>query len=239
MNKFCSDIQCVILVGGFGLRLGELTKEIPKPLVKVLEKPFLVYLIDQLVSQGFHKFIFLSGYQAEKINLFLSEHYKTDQLTIKCISEPYPLGTGGAIAAASKHLEERFLLLNGDTYLPIDYGSLIAKFTNPKYEYMVGHKGPVYDELCNISTIHGRYVSSYGDSSKESSHVDCGVYLFSRSYFEKNFQENKFGLSLIYKDMIDDRCLHLVETVTPYFDIGTPQRLKRFEEFLEGNNESK
>ena len=54
--------DCVILAGGYGSRLGKITKKIPKPLLKINKKPFLFYLIKNLYRQGIKKFFVLTYY---------------------------------------------------------------------------------------------------------------------------------------------------------------------------------
>ena len=55
--------QCVILAGGFGSRLGDITKKVPKPLIKINKKPFILYLIKNLYRQGIREFIILTYYK--------------------------------------------------------------------------------------------------------------------------------------------------------------------------------
>ena len=58
--------ECVILAGGYGTRLGKITKKIPKPLIKINKKPFIFYIIDNLYRQGIKKFYILTFYKHEK-----------------------------------------------------------------------------------------------------------------------------------------------------------------------------
>jgi NDP-sugar pyrophosphorylase family protein len=90
--------QCVILAGGQGTRLGNLTKKCPKPLVKIRRKPFLFYLINFLKLQGFKKFVILTHYLNKNfINYFNKNFLDTD---IKIVKEKEKLGTGGSIRNA-------------------------------------------------------------------------------------------------------------------------------------------
>ncbi len=88
-------IPALILAGGLGTRLGEITKEIPKPLVAIGSKPTIAHIIDELVRNGIYDIYISVGYKAEKIIDFLNS-YKTPA-TIHFIKEEEPLGTGGAI----------------------------------------------------------------------------------------------------------------------------------------------
>lgn len=120
MTSTSNSLQAVILVGGRGTRLGELTQATPKPLLDVGGKPFLRYLIANLARHGFRRILLLAGYLGAQMQDLAAD---ADSLgvTITCVVEPQPAGTGGALLYGRDHLDERFLLLNGDSLLDINY----------------------------------------------------------------------------------------------------------------------
>lgn len=73
LNK---NMKVVILAGGFGTRLSEYTKMIPKPMVKIKGKPILMHIINHYKKFGFQKFIIASGYKGEVIKTFFKKKYK-------------------------------------------------------------------------------------------------------------------------------------------------------------------
>jgi histidinol-phosphate phosphatase family protein len=113
-------MQAVILVGGRGTRLGAATDQCPKPLVDVGGRPFLDYLIADLVRHGFTDILLLAGYLAEQLKTLEARAAKLG-CRIKCIIEPSPAGTAGALMHAAEHLAAQFLLLNGDSLFTINY----------------------------------------------------------------------------------------------------------------------
>jgi len=112
--------QAVILVGGRGTRLGSLTDETPKPLIEVGGRPFLEHLVRNLARHGFRDILLLAGYRADQVADFAA---RSPELGVRmhCIVEPEPAGTGGALRLAADRLAEEFLLLNGDSFLDINY----------------------------------------------------------------------------------------------------------------------
>jgi len=112
-------MQAVILVGGRGTRLGAATDQCPKPLVDVGGRPFLDYLIAELVRHGFTDIVLLAGYLAEQLKA-LEARAPELGCRIRCLVEAAPAGTGGALIQAREHLAERFLLLNGDSLFAIN-----------------------------------------------------------------------------------------------------------------------
>ena len=89
--------QAVILVGGLGTRLGEMTRLVPKPLLEVAGKPFLDYILDELSRYPtIQDIVLLAGHQAGQV-VSRYDGRRWRGATISVISEPAPLGTGGAL----------------------------------------------------------------------------------------------------------------------------------------------
>lgn len=119
--------QCVILLGGLGTRLGQLTRTMPKPLLDVAGRPFVDVLISEAVRRGFTDLLLLAGHAAEVV-----EAYAQDLRTrvpagvrVTVSVEPEPLGTGGGVRFAANCLADRFLLLNGDTWFDFHWLDLL------------------------------------------------------------------------------------------------------------------
>ena len=110
--------NCVILCGGYGSRLKQLTKKIPKPLLKINNKPFLYYLINNLKRFGLKNILILSHYKSDEFKVYFKNNFK--DMNIKVVKEKSKLGTGGSIINSIKYLENKFYILNGDTYFDIN-----------------------------------------------------------------------------------------------------------------------
>src|ERR1051325_4111345 len=121
-------MQTVILAGGRGTRLGAMTKEGPKPMIRIAGAPYLEYQLKLLVSQGFYDVVILTGYLGEQIEDYFKDG-KDLGLSIRYSRERQPLGTGGALRAAKELLSDKFLVIYGDSYLPIDYREVLSKLS--------------------------------------------------------------------------------------------------------------
>ena len=111
--------QAAILVGGRGTRLGSLTDAIPKPMVEVAGRPFLDWLVEEVARFGIPRLTLLAGYLGHSI----AERYDGQRVRdsrIEVLIEPEPLGTAGGLRLFADRLEERFLLLNGDTRFDVN-----------------------------------------------------------------------------------------------------------------------
>lgn len=118
------DNWVLLMAGGFGTRLADLTKNCPKPMLKVGGRPILERIVDQLIQHGFHKF-------------FISVHYLPDMImnhfgdgsrfgvTIKYLHEREPLGTAGALGFIEDTDDKPVIVMNCDLITRLDLTSLI------------------------------------------------------------------------------------------------------------------
>ena len=117
-------MQAILLCGGMGTRLRSVVSDRPKPMADICGKPFLQYLLEMLRDKGITEVIFALGYMGEMIEEYFQDG-SAFGLKIAYSYEEDPLGTGGAIRnALPKIMEEEVLVLNADTYFPMDYQGL-------------------------------------------------------------------------------------------------------------------
>ena len=123
--------QAVILVGGLGTRLGEMTRLVPKPLLDVAGRPFLDYILDELSRYPtIQDIVLLAGHQAGQV----TDRYHGRRwrgATISVMSEPAQMGTGGALKHAASRLDDKFLLLNGDSFFDFNMLDIAAPIHPP------------------------------------------------------------------------------------------------------------
>lgn len=123
-RQVTGDIQqAVILVGGRGTRLGELTQQTPKPLLPVAGRPFIEYWLAELAAVGITDIILACGHLAQHF-IERYDRKKWQGAQIRCVSEDNPAGTGGALVLLNPLLAEKFFLLNGDSFMNINWESL-------------------------------------------------------------------------------------------------------------------
>jgi mannose-1-phosphate guanylyltransferase len=112
-------VQALILAGGEGTRLRPLTSTVPKPVVPLVDRPFISYMLEWLRRHGVDQAIISCGFMADGVRAVLGDGVSLG-LELLYVEEPEPLGTGGALKFAQELLEERFLMLNGDVLTDID-----------------------------------------------------------------------------------------------------------------------
>jgi D,D-heptose 1,7-bisphosphate phosphatase len=111
--------QALILAGGRGTRLHDLTACTPKPLLEVGGRPFLDYILENVWRHGFRDVVLLGGFQASKLRHWAAKA-RWPGLAIKLVVEEDPAGTAGALFGAAELLDDEFLLLNGDSFFDIN-----------------------------------------------------------------------------------------------------------------------
>ncbi len=116
-------MQALVLVGGKGTRLRPLTTEIPKPVLTLVDRPFLSYMIEWLASHGVDDIVFACGFLPDQLEAVLGVGGDGGP-KLSYVVEPEPFGTAGAIKFAEAHLEDRFFALNGDVLSDLDLTSL-------------------------------------------------------------------------------------------------------------------
>ncbi len=112
-------MQALILAGGEGTRLRPLTSTIPKPVVPLVDRPFIAYMLEWLRCHGVDDVIVSCGFMAAGVRNVLGDGSQLG-VRLRYLEEPRPLGTGGALKFAQDLLDERFLMLNGDVLADLD-----------------------------------------------------------------------------------------------------------------------
>jgi len=120
MKNFLVPQDIVVLCGGLGTRLRSKIGESQKVMAKVAGRPLLDILLEHIEDQGFRRVILCTGYQAHTVEQYYRE--KKSPLTIEFSKESEPLGTGGALKLAEPLVKaQRFFVLNGDSFCPVDF----------------------------------------------------------------------------------------------------------------------
>jgi len=227
-------VRAVILAGGKGSRLKPITDKTPKPMVSVKGKPFLEYLVDYLGHSGIKNIILLVGYLGAQIRGYFGDGSKWGA-HIEYVHEKKPLGTAGALKNAEDKLPREFLLLNGDTYLPIDYGKVVEFFhKHDRLGVIIAYDNPNRIVPNNIAVGESNLVLAYSKKNSEGMNcVDAGGLVLKKEAI--NFIASGRICSLeqeILPRLIEMRELAAFHTDKKFYDVGTPRGLKEIEGVL-------
>ena len=224
------DIDTVILCGGLGTRLKDLTKNLPKPMVDIHGQPFLDILIKYVSSFGFKRFILCSGYKAEVISKYYSE--KKDGIEYVFSKEDVPLGTGGALVNATKLIRSKiFLGLNGDSICQVNLKNF--------YNFHLGKKTKVSIALTSaddpgnygcIALNENHEITQFNEKSiskPDGKLINTGIYLIERELIDSFSLNKKLSLEYDMFPKLTKSTLHGYIDNAQLFDIGTPERLNK------------
>ena len=127
-------MQALILAGGKGTRLRPLTVYTPKPIVPFLNRPFLLYQIEILRRAGIRDITLSLSYQPDKIEDILGDGSDYG-VNLRFITEPSPMGTGGAYKFAASDIRETTIVFNGDILTDLEIAEVVDSWLAPDHRY--------------------------------------------------------------------------------------------------------
>jgi D,D-heptose 1,7-bisphosphate phosphatase len=179
-REFAVLRQAVILVGGLGTRLGDRTKTLPKPMLDVGGRPFLDLLIDEIVRyDAFEEIVLLAGHRAESIQARYAGTARGRSRIVVGL-EQQPLGTAGALIHAADLLQNRFLLLNGDSFFDFNILDLVSR-AGTDLVHMALRAEVVGDRFGRVVLENDRVRSFIAPGHGATGPVNAGVYVIDRS----------------------------------------------------------
>jgi len=178
--------QAVILAAGKGERLEPFTYTKPKPLIQVLNKPFIYYVLENLRAIGISEVVFVVGYLKDKIITYVKENFSNKFSSIKFVDQGELLGTGHALKTVGKYVKNRFLLIYGDIYVEISGLKRILEFSE-KYENIIAAvetKRPWdYGVLVEEKGLLKGIIEKPKPGTEPSKIVNAGIYVLSDNVF--------------------------------------------------------
>ncbi len=228
-------MQCVILAGGRGTRLGELTADRPKAMVLVGGKPFLYHQFQLLRDQGIGDIVICAGYLGERIEEHFGSGRSFGVRLVYSREDGRLLGTGGALRQALPLLEEEFLLLYGDSYLEVDYRSVFAYFSQVDQPVlMTVFRNKNRWVKSNVCFRNGKVTAfDKGHGGRGLDYIDYGLSVFSREIVREIAGGEPFSLDRIYSRLAGEGRLAGLEVFRRFYEIGTPAGLEELREYLE------
>jgi mannose-1-phosphate guanylyltransferase len=234
-------VQALILAGGEGTRLRPLTSTIPKPVVPLVDQPFISYMLEWLRGHGIDDVILSCGFMADGVRSVLGDGSGLG-IRLRCIEEPRPLGTGGALKFAHELLEERFFMLNGDVLTDIDLTAQLSQHVRTgacTTLALIAVADPsTYGLVRRSADLSVKaFVEKPGPDQIDTDLVSAGAYIIERDVLDgmapagTNFSIERD----VFPGLVGDG-LFGYEASGYWLDIGTPERyLQGTFDILEGN----
>jgi len=223
----------VIMAGGLGTRLGELTKNTPKPMLKVGSKPMIEHIIDMFVSHGFTKFMLSVNYKAEVIKEYFGDGSKFG-IEVKYLEEKKRLGTGGALSLIDIKLNEPFFVTNGDVLSSLDYEELLsyhkkqsstATMCIRKDSYQIPYGVIEVDEENNLKAMKEKPIKEF--------YINTGIYVLNPEILQYVPKSEFFDLPSLFEILKEEnKTLKSYEITDYWIDMGKPSDYKTINKIL-------
>jgi mannose-1-phosphate guanylyltransferase len=233
-------MQAVILVGGEGTRLRPLTSTVPKPVVPLVDRPFIAYMLEWLKRHGIEDVIMSCGFLATSVRNVLGDGSGLG-IRLRFVEEPDPRGTAGALKYAEPMLDGRFLMLNGDVLTDIDLSEQIAQHerTGAKATLaLVGVADPSAYGLVHLNEDRSvrDFVEKPSPDSIDTNLISAGAYVLEREVLDLVPPDRSVSIEReVWPQLVGDG-LYGYPSQSYWLDIGSPERyLQGTFDIIEGN----
>lgn len=214
-------MKAIILAAGRGKRMMPLSKNTPKPLIKVKEKPLIEHAISSLKQAGINNIVINISYLGEQIQAHLGDG-KQLGVNIQYSIEKSALETAGGIIQALTLLGDKpFIAINSDLLCDFDLSTLVLPANSLAHLILINN--PKHNLTGDFSLIGNRITFP-----KNQTYTFSGIGLYHPDFFQSHLQnKNKLSLSVLFKESINNAKLTGEHYSGYWLDIGTPERLKK------------
>jgi mannose-1-phosphate guanylyltransferase len=236
-------MQAVILVGGEGTRLRPLTSTVPKPVVPLVDRPFISFMLEWLGEHGVDDVIMSCGFLATSVRNVLGDGSELG-IRLRFVEEPDPRGTAGALKFAEPMLDERFLMLNGDVLTDIDLTEQIAQHERTAAKAtlaLVPVADPTAYGLVHLHDDHSvrDFLEKPSSDAIDTNLISAGAYVLEREILELVPPDRNVSIEREVWPLLVGNGLYGFPSDAYWLDIGSPERyLQGTFDIIEGNVET-
>ena len=224
-------LPVAILAGGLATRLGPLTETVPKSLIPIDGKPFIVHQLKLLQRSGIQHVIMCVGHLGKMIEQAIGDGGTFGVKIEYSYDGPTLLGTAGAIRAALPRLGESFFVMYGDSYLTCDYAAIEQDFSRcGKLGLMTVFRNDGQWDASNVEYEGGRILGySKKNRTPRMRYIDYGLGAFRREAFTRT---RSADLADVYAELLQAKELAAMEVHERFYEMGSPAGLKEITNFL-------
>ena len=227
-------LPVAILAGGMATRLRPITETIPKSLVDVAGKPFILHQLDYLRRQGLTRVVLCLGYLGKQVEDVVGDGAAYGLEVLYSLDGPRFLGTGGAIKQALPQLGQQFFVFYGDSYLPVDFQAVERDFLcSGKPTLMTVLRNADRWDKSNVEFDNGKIVEyNKGAPHHEMDHIDYGLGVLSSAVLANMPPNEPFDLADVYHDLSLRGELAGHEGFEGFYEIGSHKGLNETIKFF-------
>lgn len=214
------DNWVVIMAGGLGSRLQELTRDVPKPMLKVGSRPLLETIIRSYADQGFHRFYVAVNYKAEQIEAYFGDG-SAFGVDVRYIREHQRMGTAGALSLMPERPELPFVVTNADLLTKENYGLMVDEHQAARAQATMAVRD--YDMQVPFGVIKLRegLIESIEEKPVHRFLVSAGIYVLSPAALDLVPADSFFDMPSLFEAMLDAQMRTRTHQMDGYWlDIG-------------------
>lgn len=223
-------MKALILVGGKGTRLYPLTYTLPKPLVPIINRPFIGHMMRRLHAYGITEAVMSMCYLPDVLKSYI-ESEDNFGMKVDYVIEEHPLGTGGAVKNAASHFNETFMVFNGDVLTDLDLGRMVDfhrqrdSVATISLAYVEDPTAYGVIDTDNSGRIE-RFTEKPAPDAVTSHYINAGTYIFEPEILDYIPPEIEYSLERkVYPDLLaDGQAMYGYFEEAYWLDIGNPDK---------------
>lgn len=217
----------VIMAGGLGTRLGDVTKTCPKPMIPINGKPILHIVLESFICSGFSEFYITVNYLKEQIIDYFGDGSRFG-VEINYVIEDKPLGTAGSLALLRGKVISSFVLVNADVLSTVDFSSILDSHLSSNASATIVVREDSRRLPFGVVKEENGFVTDIFEKPVIKSLVNAGVYVFNSSALDMVPDSTFYDAPSLILDLINDgqqvKCFPLYEY---WIDVGRPESLSQ------------
>lgn len=214
------ETPVVIMAGGLGSRLNELTREQPKPMLPVGGRPLLEMIVNRFVTQGFSRIWLAVNYRADVIEAYFGDG-QAFGADIRYLREGKRLGTAGALSLLPPEIEQPVIVSNADLVANLDYPELVDAHTSSAAVATMAVREHEYPIPFGVVMESGGWIERIDEKPVHRVVVNAGVYVLSPEAVRRVPHDTYFDMPQLFENLIAERRLVYCHRLNGYWlDIG-------------------
>ncbi|MBU1109524.1 MAG: nucleotidyltransferase family protein [Candidatus Riflebacteria bacterium] len=212
----------VIMAGGLGSRLGNITREIPKPLLPVGNRPIIALIVEQLRRHGIEKIYISINYRAAKIKDYFTEN-PIKGANISYLEEKEFLGTAGSLTLLPERSKQSLIVMNGDILSPVNFGNLLDFHATARKPMTLCTREFNFQIPYGVLQMRGDNLVDIEEKPTHSIFINAGIYVLEPTLLDLIKPQQRLDMTDLIKEVNASAggvsCFPVSEF---WLDIGSP-----------------
>ncbi len=226
-----NDLPIIIMAGGFGKRLGSITKKIPKPAVQINGIPMINKLIQNLYKDNFKNFIISLFFKGNLIKNTVKKNFKINNfIDINYFTESRPLGTAGSIFKIINRfkLSGPIMIINSDIMTNINFQDVFDFYKKNESDHLICVKEIKTSVPYGVCKIKNKQLVKIEEKIEISNYINAGIYIFNSSKLKKMKINNKIDMDGLLHKLISKKNKISTFPINEFWiDLGTPSNIDK------------